>query len=77
MSVEEVLVILARGASIEELLSRVPGLTRDDISACLEYAAETINRTRFVESIQRGLADTEAGRLVDDDDLWEEIERNS
>ena len=41
--VELVLRKLAEGASAEDLLDAYPRLTRDDIRACLAYAADTIS----------------------------------
>lgn len=40
--VELVLRKLAEGATAEELMDGYPRLTREDIQACLEYAADTI-----------------------------------
>ena len=40
MTVYDVLSYLATGASQEELLADFPYLTRDDILACLAYAAD-------------------------------------
>jgi uncharacterized protein (DUF433 family) len=40
--VELILRKLAEGASEADLLDAYPRLTRDDIRACLEYAADTI-----------------------------------
>ncbi len=37
--VHQVLGMLANGDAIEELLEEYPSLTRDDILACLDYAA--------------------------------------
>ncbi len=37
--VHQILHMLANGDSIEELLSEYPSLTREDILACLDYAA--------------------------------------
>ncbi|MEV4421261.1 DUF433 domain-containing protein [Patulibacter sp. NPDC049589] len=39
MRVSDVLSLLAAGASEAEILEDYPYLTRDDIGACLEYAA--------------------------------------
>ena len=38
--VYQILHMLANGDSIEELLKEYPSLKRDDILACIEYAAE-------------------------------------
>jgi uncharacterized protein (DUF433 family) len=40
ITVYDVLSSLAAGMSVEEILSDFPNLTRDDILACLSYAAE-------------------------------------
>lgn len=76
VSVETVLATLGKGDSIESLLARAPGLTREDVNACLAYAAEALGRKAFLESFERGLEDIEAGRLTDDKDVWEEIARD-
>ncbi len=39
MAVQDVLEYLAAGMSVEEILSDFPYLTREDIQACLAYAA--------------------------------------
>jgi uncharacterized protein (DUF433 family) len=39
LAVEFILELLAAGQSETELLSNYPGLTRDDILACLSYAS--------------------------------------
>ncbi len=41
--VDLVLSKLAGGKTIEQLLKSYPHLTADDISACLYYAAESVN----------------------------------
>jgi uncharacterized protein (DUF433 family) len=38
--VHQIVGMLANGDTIDELLAVYPGLERDDILACLEYAAE-------------------------------------
>ncbi len=40
ITVYDVLSYLAAGMSIEEIISDFPSLTRDDILACLSYAAD-------------------------------------
>ena len=40
MAVKDVLEYLAGGMSVAELLDDFPGLTAEDIRACLAYAAE-------------------------------------
>lgn len=75
MSVDAVLALLAREGSVESILATTPGLSRDEVMACLAYAAEVIRRAEFVEGFKRGLEDEAAGRLTDDDDLWRELAR--
>ena len=45
ISVGDVLEYLAGGMSEDEILAGFPQLTRDDIRACLAYAAERERRT--------------------------------
>jgi uncharacterized protein (DUF433 family) len=45
ISVGDILEYLAGGMSEDEILSDFPQLTRDDIRACLAYAAERERRT--------------------------------
>lgn len=45
ITVYDILSYLAAGMSIEEILSDFPQLTRDDILACLRYAAERERHT--------------------------------
>jgi uncharacterized protein (DUF433 family) len=44
MTVYDVLEYLASGMSIEDILSDFPDLTRDDIRACLAFAADRERR---------------------------------
>lgn len=48
ITVYDVLSYLAAGMSIEETLSDFPFLTRDDLLACLSYAAERERQTLVV-----------------------------
>lgn len=74
MSVEQVLAALSSGVSVETLVSQNPGLTRDKVLACLAFAAEQLNRARFVDSVRRGLDDTENGRVFSDEEVWAELD---
>ena len=47
ITVYDVLSYLAAGMTMEEILDDFPFLTREDILACLAYAAE-VERTRLV-----------------------------
>lgn len=48
ITVYDVLSYLAAGMSIDEILDDFPSLTRDDILACLTYAAERERHTVVV-----------------------------
>lgn len=47
MAVEHVLGMMAAGSSIEELLEHYEWMTREDIQACLLYAARMVGRERL------------------------------
>lgn len=47
LAVEHVLSMMAAGSSIDELLEHYPWLERDDIYACLDYAARITGREFF------------------------------
>lgn len=42
ISVEQILTALANNVSVEDLLQDYPELEREDISACLRYAADLV-----------------------------------
>jgi uncharacterized protein (DUF433 family) len=46
VAVEEVLALLAEGADENSLLERFPGLTKEDIRACLKLAHEVFSERR-------------------------------
>ncbi len=50
ITVYDVLSYLAADMSIEEILSDFPMLTREDIMACLSYAAECERHTLVIQS---------------------------
>ncbi len=50
MTVYDVLSYLASGMTPEEILADFPYLTRDDIRACLSYAADRERRTLVVSA---------------------------
>ena len=60
---------MASGASPESLARDLPGLTREDVCACIAYAAESVRREYVVEKVKRGLSDVRAGRVIADEDL--------
>ena len=43
LAVELILELLAAGQSEEEILASYPGLTREDVLACLSYASELVH----------------------------------
>lgn len=47
ITVQDVLEYLAGGMTVEEVLADFPYLTREDIQACLAYAADSERRTRY------------------------------
>lgn len=49
ISVEFVLELLSSGITEDEILRDYPHLTKDDIHACLEYAAHSLKNEIFVE----------------------------
>ena len=49
ISVEFILELLASGATEDEILVDYPHLTKDDIHACLEYAAHALKNEIFLE----------------------------
>lgn len=42
LAVEFIIDLLAQGWTEQEILSNYPGITRQDIQACLAYASETL-----------------------------------
>jgi len=49
ISVEFILELLASGVSEDEIFQDYPHLTRDDIHACLEYAAHAMKNEIIME----------------------------
>ncbi len=52
--------MLANGDSMEELLSEYPSLTREDIQACLDYAASADNEEQIQQCIQEFVQRTQS-----------------
>lgn len=46
LSVELILDLVASGCPEAEILAAYPGLTREDVLACVEYAAEIVRSER-------------------------------
>jgi uncharacterized protein (DUF433 family) len=49
ISVEFILKLLASGASEDEIIQDYPHLSKDDIRACLEYAAHALKNKILVD----------------------------
>ncbi len=50
ITVQTILEFLSAGESIEEILTQYPSLEREDISACLEFATNLMNRNYIIKS---------------------------
>ena len=48
LTVEYIVNLLAYGADVEEILAEYQGLTRDDIQACLLFAAKSLQDSAFM-----------------------------
>lgn len=48
LSVQYILSLLANGYTVDELLEEYKGLKKEDITACLLYASETIENTTYM-----------------------------
>jgi uncharacterized protein (DUF433 family) len=46
LAVEFVVGLLAQGWAVEQILDNYPGLAREDVQACLEYARELLHSER-------------------------------
>jgi uncharacterized protein (DUF433 family) len=46
LAVEFVVGLLAQGWSVEQVLDNYPGLAREDVHACLQYASELLRSER-------------------------------
>jgi uncharacterized protein (DUF433 family) len=50
ITVQTVLEFLSAGESVDELLNQYPSLEREDITACLAFATELMNRNYVIKS---------------------------
>lgn len=48
LTVEHVLNLLAHGESVETIMEEYPGIAREDVLACILFAARTLEDTAFV-----------------------------
>ncbi len=51
ITVQTVLEFLSAGETVEEVLNQYPSLEREDISACLEFAAELMDRNYVIKLV--------------------------
>lgn len=51
ITVYDVLGYLAAGMSAQEIVADFPELTKEDIQACLSYAADSEKHTRLLQSV--------------------------
>lgn len=47
LAVDYIMNLLAHGATFEEILAEYKGLTREDVQACLLFAAKSLENTSF------------------------------
>ncbi len=52
LTVRYIVSLMASGASIEDVLSEHPDLAREDVLACLAYAAEVLERMPTVAAVE-------------------------
>ena len=48
LTVEHILNLLAHGESVETIMEEYPDVTREDVLACILFAARTLEDTAFV-----------------------------
>ena len=50
ISVEFIIEVMAAGWSVEDILANYPGITRDDVAACLRYAHKLLEESQRAHS---------------------------
>ncbi len=53
LAVEFIIDLMAQGWTEQQILENHPGLTREDIQACLAYASERLHSERVFPLVQR------------------------
>src|SRR5215216_4061453 len=56
LSVEFVVGLLADGWTVADILANYPGLTQEDITACMAYARDMLSTERAMPDVARGCA---------------------
>lgn len=51
ISVELVLTLLSKGLSVEQVVATYPHISREDVLACIDYAAKRISSDEFFPAI--------------------------
>ncbi len=51
IAVNTILEFLSAGDSVEEILKHYPGLEKEDISACLQFAADLMNKNFTIKPV--------------------------
>jgi len=46
LAVQFIVGLLAKGWTVEQVIDNYPGVTREDVQACLEYASEVLESER-------------------------------
>jgi len=54
LAVEFIVELLARGWTYEQILDNYPGLTREDILACLSYASDALHAEKIYPLAESG-----------------------
>jgi uncharacterized protein (DUF433 family) len=51
ITVQTILEFLGAGETVEEILHQYPTLEREDITACLKFASQLMNRSYVIKSV--------------------------
>jgi uncharacterized protein (DUF433 family) len=51
ITVQTILEFLSAGETVEEILNQYPSLEREDVTACLEFAAELMDRNYVIKLV--------------------------
>jgi uncharacterized protein (DUF433 family) len=52
LSIEYILNLLAHGSTVEDILDEYPGLTVEDIRACLLFASQSLSSATFMPLVR-------------------------
>lgn len=51
ITVQTILEFLGAGESVEEILHQYPSLEKEDITACIQFASQLMNRNYVIKSV--------------------------